>query len=83
MGSHEQGRGSAEGAVREGAPGVNPGSPDSSLVQFGHGGRAASTSLKAIALLCGTDDYRVSPRVAKPTSGLIEQRRVFGKLRRK
>lgn len=38
---------------------------------------------KAIALLCGTDDYRVSPRVAKPTSGLIEQQRVFGKLRRK
>lgn len=31
----------------------------------------------AIALLCGPADYRVPPRAAKPTSGLIEQQRIF------
>jgi hypothetical protein len=33
----------------------------------------------AIALLCGPADYRVAPRAAKPTSGLIEQQRWFMK----
>ena len=39
-------------------------------------------SYKAIALLCGPADYRVAPRAPKPTSGLIEQQRVFRKMRR-
>ena len=34
----------------------------------------------AIALLCGPADYRVAPRAPKPTSGLIEQQRLFRKL---
>lgn len=36
---------------------------------------------KAIALLCGEADYRRPPRAPKPTSGLIEQQRVFRKAR--
>jgi hypothetical protein len=36
---------------------------------------------QAIALLCGPADYRSPPRVARPSSGLIEQQRLFGKLR--
>jgi len=36
----------------------------------------------AIALLCGPADYREAPRAPKPTSGLIEQQRVFRKLHR-
>jgi hypothetical protein len=39
-------------------------------------------SYKSIALLCGPADYRVPPRAPKPTSGLIEQQRVFSKMRR-
>jgi hypothetical protein len=35
----------------------------------------------AIALLCGPADYRQPPRAPKPTSGLIEQQRVFRKAR--
>ncbi len=35
----------------------------------------------AIALLCGPADYREAPRAPKPTSGLIEQQRIFRKLR--
>jgi hypothetical protein len=31
----------------------------------------------AIAMLCGPADYRVAPRAPKPTSGLIEQQRLF------
>ncbi len=31
----------------------------------------------AIALLCGPADYHVAPRAPKPTSGLIEQQRLF------
>jgi len=36
----------------------------------------------AIALLSGPADYGEAPRAPKPTSGLIEQQRVFRKLRR-
>ena len=36
---------------------------------------------RAIALLCGPANYTVSPRAPKPTSGLIEQQRVFQKTR--
>jgi hypothetical protein len=36
----------------------------------------------AIALLCGEANYREAPRAPKPTSGLIEQQRVFRRLRR-
>lgn len=32
---------------------------------------------KAIALLCGPADYRMPPRAPKPTSGLVEQQRLF------
>ena len=39
-------------------------------------------SFSTIALLCGPADYRVPPRAPKPTSGLIEQQRVFGRMRR-
>ena len=35
----------------------------------------------AIALLCGPADYNQAPRAPKPTSGLIEQQRIFRKLR--
>lgn len=34
-----------------------------------------------IALLCGPADYREAPRAPTPTSGLIEQQRLFRKLR--
>ena len=37
---------------------------------------------KAIALLCGPADYRTPPRAPKPTSGLVEQQRLFSRLRR-
>lgn len=30
-----------------------------------------------IAMLCGPADYRVAPRAPKPTSGLVEQQRLF------
>ena len=35
----------------------------------------------AISLLSGPADYRIAPRAPKPSSGLIEQQRVFRKLR--
>lgn len=38
---------------------------------------------KAIALLCGSDDYTVAPRAPKPTSGLVDQQRIFATLRRR
>ena len=38
---------------------------------------------RAIALLCGPADYRVPPRAAKPTSGLVEQQRWFMKAARR
>jgi hypothetical protein len=38
-------------------------------------------SFAAIALLCGPADYRTPPRAPKPTSGLVEQQRLFGRLR--
>ncbi|MBI5393675.1 MAG: hypothetical protein HZA91_00080 [Verrucomicrobia bacterium] len=34
---------------------------------------------RAIALLCGPADYRVPPRAARSTSGLVEQQRWFKK----
>ena len=36
----------------------------------------------AISWLCGPASYREAPRAPKPTSGLIEQQRLFSKLRR-
>jgi hypothetical protein len=36
----------------------------------------------AIALLCGPANYREAPWAPKPTSGLIEQQRLFARLRR-
>lgn len=38
-------------------------------------------SFTAISWLCGPADYRQAPRAPKPTSGLIEQQRLFRKLR--
>jgi hypothetical protein len=35
----------------------------------------------AIALLCGPADYGQAPRAPRPTSGLVEQQRLFRKLR--
>lgn len=34
---------------------------------------------QAIAMLCGPADYHVPPRVARPTSGLVEQQDWFKK----
>ena len=34
-----------------------------------------------ISWLCGAADYHEAPRAPKPTSGLIEQQRLFAKLR--
>jgi hypothetical protein len=34
---------------------------------------------RAVSLLCGPADYRVSPRLARPSSGLVEQQRWFRK----
>jgi hypothetical protein len=39
-------------------------------------------AFQAIALLCGPADYTVAPRAPKPTSGLVEQQRLFMRLRR-
>ena len=36
----------------------------------------------AISRLCGTADYLVAPRAPAATSGLIEQQRLFSRLRR-
>ena len=36
----------------------------------------------AIQLLCGPADYRVEPRAPKPTSGLVEQQRIFSLARK-
>lgn len=36
----------------------------------------------AIALLCGPADYRTGSRAPGPSSGLIEQQRLFARLRR-
>jgi hypothetical protein len=36
----------------------------------------------AIAWLCGPADYRTPPRAPAPMSGLVEQQRLFQKLRR-
>ncbi len=36
-----------------------------------------------IALLCGPANYREAPRAPKPTSGLIEQQRLFARQRRR
>ena len=35
----------------------------------------------AIAWLCGPANYHEAPRAPKPTSGLVEQQRLFRKLR--
>ena len=37
---------------------------------------------QTIALLCGPADYHVPPRAPKPSSGLIEQQRLFRKMPR-
>jgi len=37
---------------------------------------------KTISLLCGPGNYRMPPRAPKPTSGLVEQQRLFSALRR-
>ena len=39
----------------------------------------ALDGLKAIELLCGPADYTVPPRAPRPTSGLVEQQRLFMK----
>ena len=38
---------------------------------------------RAIALLCGPADYHVPPRVARPSSGLVEQQYWFKKAARR
>jgi hypothetical protein len=43
----------------------------------------ALDSYTAIALLAGPADYTVEPRAPRPTSGLIEQQRLFERLRRR
>ena len=39
-------------------------------------------SFASISLLCGPADYTVAPRAPKPTSGLIEQQRLFRRAHR-
>lgn len=36
----------------------------------------------AIARLCGDADYQQAPRAPRPTSGLVEQQRLFARMRR-
>jgi hypothetical protein len=36
----------------------------------------------AIALLCGSADYRMPPHAPKPSSGLVEQQRLFQRMPR-
>lgn len=40
----------------------------------------ALDSFTAISWLCGPADYHEGPRAPKPTSGLIEQQRLFARL---
>jgi hypothetical protein len=42
----------------------------------------ALNAYDAIALLCGPADYTVPPRAPKPRSGLVEQQRLFARMRR-
>jgi len=42
----------------------------------------ALDAFAAISCLCGPADYHESPRAPTPTSGLIEQQRLFARLRR-
>jgi hypothetical protein len=42
----------------------------------------ALDSYTTIALLCGPADYHVPPRAPHPTSGLVEQQRVFHRMPR-
>ena len=42
----------------------------------------ALDAFAAIAALCGPTEYREGARVPKPTSGLVEQQRLFSKLAR-
>jgi hypothetical protein len=37
----------------------------------------------AIAKLCGPADYRVAPRAPRPSSGLVEQQRIFARGRKR
>lgn len=39
----------------------------------------ALDAFAAIAQLCGPADYHAAPRAPKPTSGLIEQQRLFSR----
>jgi hypothetical protein len=41
----------------------------------------AIDTFAAISMLCGPTDYHEGPRAPKPTSGLIEQQRLFARLR--
>jgi hypothetical protein len=41
-----------------------------------------SDPYEAIARLCGPADYSVAPRAPKPTSGLVEQQKLFARGRR-
>lgn len=42
----------------------------------------ALNAYDAISLLCGPADYTVPPRAPKATSGLVEQQRLFARMRR-
>ena len=42
----------------------------------------ALDAFDTIALLCGPADYHVEPRAPRPTSGLVEQQRLFQRMRR-
>jgi hypothetical protein len=43
----------------------------------------ALNAFEAIALLCGTADYRVPPRAPRPMSGLVEQQRLFRRVQKR
>ena len=42
----------------------------------------ALDAFTAISLLCGPVDYQEGPRAPKPSSGLVEQQRLFARLRK-
>lgn len=51
------------------------------LERIRHEELRASDSYSAISLLVGPADYTVEPRAPRLTSGLVEQQRLFRKLR--
>ena len=81
--------------MRQGMVQVRPNCPTDDAVEWMRAWRSAGSALervrraelqaidgrKALALLTGPADYRQEPRMARPSSGLVEQQRWFMKAR--